>query len=225
VEKQFWDSVWQQEHLGFHQAKAHPALERRFAEFIEWLGLEPSNGFRTLVPLCGKSPDLTWLAARCEVVGVEFVERAAQDYFAELGVKPEVTTSVVPAYSHGRTKLLVGDYFSVRPEHTGRLDVAYDRAALVAVKPEQRVDYLVQTGRLLEPRGGLFLISFEHDTGSGPPFSVEELPRLFERCRESGVPYRFERIEERDILDEEPRFRDRGATFMRESVWFAQREV
>lgn len=49
------------------------------------------------------------------------------------------------------------------------------------------------------------------------------MPGLFQRSAEQGVRYRIERVTARDILDEEPRFRERGCTFLREVLWFAKR--
>jgi thiopurine S-methyltransferase len=223
LNKDFWDARWQQGQLGFHQAAPHPALDLRWAEFLSWLGPSNTETLRCLVPLCGKSPDLTWLAQRCqEVVGVEFVEQAVRDYFTEMGVPAERAEAPL-SYAHGNTRLVVADYFRLRAAELGPLQVAYDRAALVAIEPQKRAAYLAQTLRLLAPRAGLFLISFEHDTGSGPPFSVDDLLPLLEQCRAEGLLKRHELVSNEDILEQEPRFRERGATFMKELIWFVQK--
>jgi len=176
-----------------------------------------------LVPLCGKTLDLAWLARRSEsVVGVEFVEKAARDYFRERDLRPTVEPGPPLTLGHERTQIVVSDFFTLAASDVGQPNLAYDRAALVAVAPERRAEYLTQLWRLLAPGAGVLLVSFEHDIGSGPPFSVDERDGLFDRAKKLGASFRRELVESRDILEDEPRFRERGATFLRELVWFLQ---
>jgi thiopurine S-methyltransferase len=205
----FWRERWEEGQIGFHQAETHPLLVRFWPE----LGVD---GARVLVPLCGKSLDMSWLLARGhEVVGIEFVPAAVAAYFAERGVVPghREVEGVVTLQADGIT-LVVGDFFQVSTAVTGRCAAVYDRGAWVAIAPEQRQDYGAQLRRLLDPGARLLLVNFEHDLGTGPPFSIgqDELRQTF---RDFSLELRFER----DILAEEPRFRERGASYFREQVW------
>jgi thiopurine S-methyltransferase len=165
--------------------------------------------------LCGKSLDLTWLEAQGhQVLGVEFVEKAAQEYFAARGLEPTVSTEGgALSYQAAEVTIVVGDFFAVSPDSYGKVDAIYDRAALVAIAPERRQHYVAHLASWLRPGGSLLLISFEHDMGSGPPFSVAETPDLL-RSYFEVTP-----LHEEDVLETEPRFRQRGATYLRERVW------
>ena len=60
--------------------------------FLDWCGTPLDEGSsKVLVPLCGKTRDLLYLAGhRHQVLGVEFVERAVQDFFRETGIEHRV---------------------------------------------------------------------------------------------------------------------------------------
>ena len=75
MDAQFWHQVWQQDQLGFQLAEAHPLLRAQLA------ALPPGDS--VLVPLCGKSPDLHWLAQHYQVIGAELSQIACRDFFAE----------------------------------------------------------------------------------------------------------------------------------------------
>ena len=63
MKPEFWKERWVRGEIGFHQAEVEPGLVTHLG------GLAPT---RVLVPLCGKSLDLAWLATQGhQVVGVE----------------------------------------------------------------------------------------------------------------------------------------------------------
>ena len=67
----FWQDRWARSQIGFHQEKVNGYLRRHWSA----LGL-PAQA-TVLVPLCGKSLDLAWLAEQGHaVIGVELAERA-----------------------------------------------------------------------------------------------------------------------------------------------------
>lgn len=205
----FWRERWHEGRIGFHRLDANPMLERF------WPMMDLGSG-RVLVPLCGKSVDLDWLLGRGhEVVGVEFVEAAVSAYFSERSLSP-VRTEVdgFPRFEHGAITLLVADFFRVPPNVTGRVDAVYDRAAWVAIAPTDRPRYVQQIRTLARPGARVLLLNFEHDLGDGPPFSI---PRDELRAHWSG--FALQELYSHDILEEEPRFRERGCTRFEEQVW------
>lgn len=221
MEQSFWFERWSEGRIGFHEQGGNRRLHEHWQAFVSRYGPKPaSSPGRVLVPLCGKSTDLRWLAARGhEVVGVEFIEAAAEAFFRESGVEPERTQEAgAIRYRHRAISIIVADFFALPELTVGSIDLIYDRAALVAVAPERRAQYLEQLARLSQPQAGLFLATFEHDSGSGPPFSIADTPQLLSSHFDS-----VERIAEHDILEAEPRFRERGASSMLEVVWFARR--
>ncbi|HLD65708.1 MAG TPA: thiopurine S-methyltransferase, partial [Pseudomonas sp.] len=58
MDEGFWQARWSLDQIGFHLAEVNPYLQRH------WPILDLPAQARVLVPLCGKSLDLAWLAAQ-----------------------------------------------------------------------------------------------------------------------------------------------------------------
>ncbi|KXS09069.1 Thiopurine S-methyltransferase [Gonapodya prolifera JEL478] len=188
-DQQFWQSRWDANHIGFHQSQINPFL----AEFVTRLPQPTPDTPHplVLVPYCGKTLDLLFLAGKgYRVVGIEFVEKACRDFFTENNLT--YTASSTPSgrtFFHntdGSITLVPGDYFSFSWEHApdapwlaGSADAVYDRAALIANEPEARARYAAHTLSLLPPpthpvAASILLIfcTYDQSVMSGPPFSV-----------------------------------------------------
>jgi thiopurine S-methyltransferase len=168
----YWRGRWEDGRTGWHRDGINPAL-------AQWWGsLEVDPAAAVLVPLCGASLDLRWLAGQGHrVVGVEASGLALERFFAEAEVEPEERR--VGAYrllEAGTVHLFEGDWFGFEAVGAGPFPAAYDRAALIAMPPELREAYMAQLHHLLAPGGTLLLVTFEYPPGAreGPPFSVEE---------------------------------------------------
>jgi thiopurine S-methyltransferase len=210
MEREFWLSRWQEGRIGFHEGKPNEHL----VAHGEALGLA---GARVLVPLCGKSVDLAWLAARCEeVVGVELATAAVEAFFAEQGLVPERTQAGrMTLYEADNVTIWAGDFFELDPAMVGPIDVCFDRAALVAIRPSDRERYVAQTRSLLAPDARTLLVTFEHDAPvTEPPFSVPE-----EDVRALFAGDRIEVLDVREAMDPRGPLASRGATFGREKVY------
>lgn len=219
-EHAFWEDRWSRGQIGFHQAEPTAALVRH----AERLG--PPG--KVLVPLAGKSLDLVWLAGRGhEVHGVELVEQAVRDFWAERGVEPtrraegalERHEGALPEVE-GRVVLFRGDIFHTTREHLGEVDAVFDRAALVALPDEVRRRYAAHVLSLVREGGVLLLVTFELEPAPpGPPFAVleDEVRALFDAAAELTL------LERRELDEEGQRFRERGATTVREAVWLVRR--
>lgn len=222
MEQSFWRERWDDGRIGFHETLGNALLREHWPALLARQAARSVDAHsRVLVPLCGKTNDLTWLRQLGhDVVGVEFVETAAVAYFAERGVVPRrFERAGAVCYEHDGVGIWVADFFQVTPEHVGTFDLIYDRAALVALAPEQRQRYIDRLALLSNPAAALFLISFEHDFGSGPPFSAD-------RVEDWMAPgFVLERRFAHDILDAEPRFKERGASYMIEIAWFGTRSL
>ncbi|HEX9618875.1 MAG TPA: hypothetical protein VF989_02005 [Polyangiaceae bacterium] len=217
MDETFWHERWVEGRLGFHIGHPHPALDRHWQGFIDHGTIGT-----VLVPLCGKSLDLLWLRDHGHaVLGVEFIRRAIDDFVQENQL--EATTEATPYGSltiAGSLRLACGDFYQLAPAELCLADAVYDRAAFVAVDPTRRAAYARKLKELTRPAARLFLVNFVHDGPGGPPFSVPE-PELRDVL---GSCFELEQREEEDILDDEPRFRERGATFFREQIWFGRRK-
>ena len=131
-----WQQRWEAGQTGFHQEVTNPLLLKYWASRVR-------NGeAKVLVPLCGKSADMVWLARRGHsVLGVEVVELACQSFFAEQEIPFETRQEgafTVYASSEPtlRIELWCGDFFALTRTDVGELGACFDRAAIVALPPE-----------------------------------------------------------------------------------------
>ncbi len=194
----FWRSAWREGRTAFHRDEVNSTL-RTHGERV--FGAAPG---RLLVPLCGKTLDLAWLAARGhEAVGVELARQAIEELFAREGVAPVIVEH--GAYREWDStrgwRVLEADILTLGPESAGLgglFDGVWDRAALVALDPERRVAYARVVTSLLRPGGTVLLETFDFDGARkpGPPHAVpaDEVARLW--------PWRAERLEQRDLTAE-----------------------
>ncbi len=181
MERSFWQARWDRNEIGFHAATVNADLVSAYATLASPDGPAPFR--HALVPLCGKTLDLAWLAARVpRVTGVEFVPEAARAFFAEAGVTP--TPSRVgphPALSHGGLTLVIGDFFALSEADLAAaglppVDLAYDRAALIALPPADRPRYAAHLARLVASGGRVIAVTLDHDPAlrGGPPFPITD---------------------------------------------------
>jgi len=204
MDTQFWLERWESCQTGFHQQQVNSYLQRYWST----LGLEA--GSRVMVPLCGKSLDMLWLEAQgYRVIGIELSRVAAESFFTENGLTPEVHTEQnCIRYTHGNTELLCGNFFKLTTKDTGKIDAFYDRAALIALTAEQRPAYANRLAQLTgsSTPGLLITLDYKQSEMHGPPFAVpeEEVALLF------TSRFAIEHIDQRDVLDDNARFTERG---------------
>ena len=218
MEPSFWLDKWLQGQIGFHAAAPNRYLIEHMSELERGAGQE-AQGRSVYVPLCGKSMDLHALQrAGFAVVGTELAPLATEAFFREAGLQ-RATRERDTHREHraGAFRILEGDIFNIPANAIGPCDAAFDRAALVALPPERREDYVVHLRSVLRPGAVLLLIAFEYDQTQmpGPPFSVDDA------CvRALWGPHGSVRaLGGRELIDEEPRFRERGVQSIRESAY------
>jgi len=218
MEADFWRSRWQNAQLGFHLPFVHPILER----YLPGFGLPA--GARVFVPLCGKTQDIGWLLAQgYEVVGAELSELAVGQLFEELGVEPTIDDwEGGRRWRHGGLTVFQGDIFALPAGALGRVDLVYDRAALVALPEAMRKTYVAQV-LTLSGEAPQLLIAFEYDHREmpGPPFPVlpDELQRLY------GDAHALTELSRKDVIAHQARFREAGVTRFEEIAWRLEREA
>ena len=175
---EFWQSRWQEGRIGFNQSAVNPLLIKYWSE----LQLPVSN--RVFVPLCGKSIDMLWLATQgYDVMGVELVETAVQALFAEQNIVPTVhqhaSNPAIKCYqgqSSGQTiTLWVADIFALTADDIGRVDAVYDKAALIALPADMRINYSEQIRNISGNAPQLLItLSYDQSKRNGPPFSISD---------------------------------------------------
>ncbi len=212
MDREYWLSRWVENRTGFHLKGVNPLLERF------WPATATPGTGSVIVPLCGKSEDLSWLAERGhDVTGVELSPLAAKAFFSEQGIA--FTESAEPPFTVFRADHIsyyVGDIFDFKAGKAASFDLLYDRAALIALPPTMRPAYARHLESLLKANATGLMIALEYDTSvmEGPPFSVQqnEAERLFANLR-------VDKVHEYDCLDDEPRFKERGVRWMTEVVY------
>lgn len=217
MDRQFWLERWQRREIGFHQATVNPALQRH------WPALALPAGASVLVPLAGKSLDMTWLATQgFSVIGVELSDDACAEYFAEHGLDPKV--DIFGPFTRrraGNVTLLGGDIFALPDGFHRDIMAVYDRGALVALPPAMRQRYVEAVYTPLPPAAQALLVALDYpqEHMQGPPFAIgeAEMQALFDGGWQCTV------LEQRDILDEEPRFQQAGLPRLHSTAWHLRR--
>ena len=211
MQEAFWQARWQRNQIGFHTSAPNALLQRH------WPAVAESDDARVLVPLCGKSLDLSWLAERGHhVIGVELAQTAVEAFFTEQGLEPMISQEgAFKVYRHGRIALYCGDFFALDAGHLEGCALFYDRAALIALPPAMRERYVRHLQQTLPSgcRGLLITLDYEQALMDGPPFSVSH----DEVQGWSGSAWRSELLDTQDALEE--RFRARGLTRMEERAY------
>jgi thiopurine S-methyltransferase len=179
---QRWYDRWSTGKTQWHRTKVHHSLEEKLADKTLKL---PSNA-RVLVPLCGKTVDMAYLAHNDQVktvVGVDGIRKALDQFAVE---NPDLNVKAVAPSRNFKFEqlkgqsilLLKGDFFDLDAiEAGGKFDVVWDRAALVAIQPELRQAYVDIMGSVLKKGGQILLSTFvrpDGDTTKGPAFSMDE---------------------------------------------------
>ena len=103
---QSWLERWQEGRIGWHEDEGNACLKAHWR----------ARGRRVLVPLCGKTPDMTWLAEQGNhVVGVELSSLAIAAFFDEQRIAYTVEDGNLPAYrsADGAITIYCGDYFAL----------------------------------------------------------------------------------------------------------------
>jgi len=172
MEPQFWHEKWEKNQTGFHLSEVNPLL----SAYYEALGLKSEQ--TVFLPLCGKTLDIVWLREQgLKVIGVELHEPAVKALFDGMA-SPYSVTDDGPflRYSAEGVTVFVGDFFALTPERIGYIDALYDRASIVALPQEMRVDYVSHL-KALAGQAKQLLINYEYDQSvmSGPPFSVSNI--------------------------------------------------
>jgi thiopurine S-methyltransferase len=215
MDAEFWRERWQLGEIGFHKSRANPLLMRW------WPALALNPGAKVLVPLCGKSLDMLWLREQgSAVVGAELSRQALDSFIEEneLSCKWQDSDGFDVAACTELT-LYCGDFFALEAAHLATVSAVYDRAALIALPPPMRQQYVAHLREQLQAGWKMLLITLDYRQSErpGPPFSVPdtEVRTLFSGCSVSV-------LQEAQVLEEHAVFRDQGMTSLIERVYLIE---
>ena len=214
---QHWLQRWHDNAIGWHHEEFNPYLLRF------WQRLQVSDAARVLVPLCGKSCDMVWLAeAGHSVLGVELSPAAAAAFFSDQGLAPQrEPLGRFERWYAGPYAILCGDVFHLQAEQVADVGAVYERASLVAMTPDQRAHYARLLAHILRRGCPLLLIAMDYPQRemTGPPYSVteQEVERLFSAAFEWTLGH------SEDLLKETDRYSGRGLSHLLEQVYLMRR--
>lgn len=205
---EYWHNRWDKEQTGWHRAIYNDLLLKH------WPSINAPSGGEVLVPLCGKSLDMLWLAEQgYNVVGLEMVEQAVQAFFEEN--KLETVSNEIGKhikYSSPQFTIFQGDLFDLEAGVV-QADAWYDRAAMVALPNSLRENYVKQICQQTKPGASGLLITFAYpqEQMDGPPFALhdEDVLRFF------ADGFEVECLEKIDLEDE----KDRGLSNVTSTVF------
>ncbi len=170
IDAAFWHDKWETGVIGFHQHEYHPALVKHWPQF--------KSSKIVFVPLCGKTKDMLYLRQHGhEVLGIELSNTAIEDFASENKLQLVKTTNAKFSLYRGENyDLRVGDYFDLDKDAFINVSAVYDRAALIALPPDLRLQYVAHMQTLLSRGTEILLITITYDQSkiNPPPFSIAE---------------------------------------------------
>ena len=213
MDHNFWLDRWQNADIGFHQEAAHDSLVRH------WPSIGVPKSAHVLVPLCGKSLDMVWLAGQGHaVIGTELAEAAVDQFFAERSRTPaSVTEGAFVVKRAGPFEIWCGDHLQLDPAVTRRIGGVFDRAALVAMPRVMQQAYADQFAALTPTGIPVLLVTLDYDPSEmdGPPFPItpQRIDELF------GANFRITLLERREGLSFSRNLQKRGLSWLDETAW------
>ena len=211
--KNYWLNRWKHDEIGFHQ----DMFNRHLLEY--WQTLKLKAGSQIFVPLCGKTRDMAWLRNQGHsVLGVELSTLAIKAFYKENGLPANhFSGKKFDYYATDHIQILQGDFFDLDKHDVNKVNAVYDRASLVALPPGTRQRYVNHMLHILSPATQILLISFDYPQSEmqGPPFAVspDEVVELYQNHAEIHL------LAQIDILEENPRFQQRGLSRLQESIF------
>ena len=174
MHKEFWQQRWRELRIGFHLNDINPTLKN--------FNFKPSD--KILVPLCGKSLDLLYLAKQVtQVTGIEIVPKAVNEFFLENNLSPTISNDgKFKKFSNNNIEIFLGDFFDLEQQQVQQNSLIYDRAALVALPFEMRLQYSQKIKSFNIPNVLLVTLDYPQAEKAGPPFAVskKEVHALYE---------------------------------------------
>lgn len=224
MDAEYWRQRWREGRTGWHHAEVMPLLTEHWPA----LGVRP--GARVLVPLCGKSLDMLWLAQLgFDVLGVDVSPIAIETFLAENHLEAHAEKAAdggvfkVTDLPRGGITLVCGDVFALAPARLAACTAFYDRAASIALPRDLRTRFASAVyGKLPAGARGL-LITLEYSGGhvEPPPFSIdgEEVQRMFART------WGITALERRDILAHQASFQRDDVASLHTAVYALTRRA
>ena len=182
---EYREKCWKEGNTGWHTNTVHKQLIK-FAHDL----LRGRPNLRVFLPMCGKSPDIVWLADQGhEVVGVEFAKQPIEGFFSDNSItftvdsiKMAETAESMDVYKCIEKQITIFhcDLFSVTEKDVGgKFDAIWDRGSLSAIAPSVGDRGKLYTDKMysfLSPDGRYLLESHRYDVDrqGKPPANITQ---------------------------------------------------
>ena len=179
---EYWTDRWKEGKTDWHREEVHNILFK----YVDELTGGRSN-LRVLLPLCGKSVDMLWLAHQGHtVVGVELAKQAIESFFTENNltftvesVKMAANGEPAEVYKCNEKKITIFccDLYTFEEDVGGKFDAIWDRGSLSAIVPSVNGKrYAKKMHSLLAHDGNCIVEThyYEVDRGGKPPASISD---------------------------------------------------
>ena len=171
MKAEFWHRLWDRNEIGFHNKYVNGLFLKNFPK------LQLKKYSKVFIPLCGKTVDIKWLLDNdYKVTGIELNEKAINELFDSLKLEPNIKKAgSLLLYSAKNIDIFLGDIFALDKTILGKVDIIYDRGAIVALPSKMREKYTSHLINITDSALQL-IITYEYKQNlmKGPPFSVEE---------------------------------------------------
>ncbi len=217
----FWLDRWNNNETGFHQTTINPYLSYFYGE--KGAPPERREKLKVFVPLCGKSKDMLWLSqAGYKVFAVECSDSAVKAFFEENALnykhaEKDQHALYISSDQKSAIEIFQGDFFTLHKKDLEDVTDVFDRAALVALPPEMRKQYVKKMAEILKSGTRTLLVTLTYDQTQmeGPPFSVPE-----DNVTELYSDYfKVDKLCFKNTINDEPRMQERGLTSLIETVY------
>lgn len=214
----YWKKRWLDGQTGWHENEVHPLL----IKYYDFLSLSLKKHF--FFPLCGKTLDLDWILSKNHTTtGVEASEIAIKEVENRLKVSfKKAAYQNFTKHTFGNLTLMQGNYFDLDTTLIDPIDVVFDRGAFVAIHPNQRKKYIEMYNKLLTHESIILLVAYQYNenASTNPPYSLSEL-----QIRALMEPdFDIEICESEEILDIDPKFKERGINVFARNVYKIQKK-
>ena len=175
--------------------------------FVEMVG--DRKDLNLLLPLCGRSPDLLWLAEQGHrVTGIEWSERAVKQFFQDSKVTysteeccfGEALGSIYRGVEVPVT-IYCSNLFSLKGhESIGKFDCIWDHGSVGSFHPDkpQRAAYVAVCDSMLKPGGKILLSTFDYEQSEHPAFpfacSQRDVHEMYGAVEANGYTYAIQTV-------------------------------
>lgn len=178
-----WEQKWLDNCCPWQKEHANTYLVKYFSRLTENLA---DRKLRALVPMCGKSRDVKWLADQgVDVSGIELSHDAIETFFEENSISFEhdvdkkaanLAPNGVYIFSHGNITIFACDFLDFQHEKFGgEYDLVWDRGAFVIFPPEERKPYMDKLHGMLRQGGRILMETMDYpQTEPRAPHSITD---------------------------------------------------